>query len=85
MVSLEVGSIQGEYTWIHNGVLVDTGASHATYVTPSVGGEVSLFKYMTAYLTLGYRMVGQIKTPGITGAGLSGLYEQFGLGFGKFR
>ena len=57
----------------------------ATYVTPSVGGEVSLFKYMTMYLTVGRRMVGEIKTPAITGAGLSGLYEQFGFGFGKFR
>ena len=85
MVSLENGSVRGECAWVHNGVDVDTGASRATYVTPSVGGEVSLFKYMTMYLTVGRRMVGEIKTPAITGAGLSGLYEQFGFGFGKFR
>jgi hypothetical protein len=85
MVSVEVGSIHGEYSYMLGGIAVDTGASRANYVTPSAGAEVSLFKYMTVYLTMGYRFVGAIKTPGITGAGLSGMYEQFGFGFGKFR
>ena len=89
MASLRVGSASAEYSYFHriNG-LTEThvdGTSSASFVAPSAGAEVSLFKYMTMYGAVGVRLVGRLDTPGLNNNGLSGAFFAFGLGFGKFR
>jgi hypothetical protein len=88
MLALSSGTVKTFYPYRHR--LPDgtwethiDDLSRATYVAPAVGFEASLFKYLTAYLQVGSRWVGNVTT---TDAGkLSGAYTTFGFGFGKFR
>jgi hypothetical protein len=87
--SLRGGSVDAEYSYFHrvNGISeshVD-GKSSAPFVAPAVGVEVSLFKYVTAYIDAGHRFVGRLNTPGLSNSGLSGTYASFAMAFGKFR
>ena len=64
MVSLRAGSVDAEYSYYHrvNGIseLHVDGKSSAPFVAPAVGVEISLFKYVTAYIDAGHRFVGRL-------------------------
>ena len=89
MLSATVGTTHAEYDYVHfvNGVGYDstTAGSSALFYGASAGAEASVFKYVTAFATVGERVVGHLNTPGVTGGRLSGIVTTFGLGFGKFR
>jgi hypothetical protein len=89
MVSVRAGSVDASYSYYHtsNGIAerhVD-GRASAGFVAPEAGAEVSLFKYMTIYLTGGVRLVGHLDTPGLSAGDLNKPFVSFGMGFGKFR
>ena len=87
MASIRVGQISSNYPYYHrvDGITerhVD-GSSSVMLVSPMAGVEVSLFKYVTAYLNAGPRIMGQLKTPGATTG--SDFFASFGFAFGKMR
>jgi hypothetical protein len=87
MASVRIGQITSNYPYYHrvDGISerhVD-GSSSAMLVSPMAGVEVSLFKYVTAYLNAGPRIMGQLKTPGATTG--SDFFASFGMAFGKMR
>jgi hypothetical protein len=88
LVSLRAGSVDAQYSYYHTVAgrteLHVDGASSAPFIAPMAGVEISLFKYMTIYLTAGDRIVGSLNTPGLTN-NVSGMFSTFGMGFGKFR
>jgi hypothetical protein len=61
------------------------GKVAARYVTPSIGVEASLFKYVAASVFVGTRVTGRFATPALEGSVLNGPYVSFGLEFGTFR
>lgn len=91
MVSLAVGRLSTVYWYSHratsDGIWEhrEEGASSARYFAPAAGVEMSLFKYMTSYLLVGFRHVGTLDTPGVARDGFDGQYFNLGFAFGKFR
>jgi hypothetical protein len=87
MASIRVGSIESSYAYYHrvNGVTehhID-GLSSALAVVPTVGAEVSLFKYVTAYANAGPRLMGRLHTPDASEG--QDMFVSIGVAFGKMR
>jgi hypothetical protein len=90
MVAVGTGSVTAEYHYTHRHLdgtweTYREGHSSASYVTASVGAEAMLFKYVSAYVLVGQRWVGELRTPELDAGAMRGQYAAFGIGFGKFR